>query len=177
MIEVINILLIIILIFVLIALFLKLYDLLRPSEAPFVSSPRHIYPQIFRFMKIQPNDRVYDLGCGNAEFLVYCSQLQPKATYLGVERGAIPFLLSKISTRSYKNIKIIYGDINKFRIPKGSKIYAYLSPKSIDKIMKKAPENSILYSLNFKSSKVSPTSIIKLKNSTSISRKLYIYKK
>ena len=175
MIEVINILLIIILIFVLIALFLKLYDLLSPSEAPFVSSPEHLYPQLFKAMKIQTNDRVCDLGCGNGKFLVYCSKLQPKAIYLGVEIGVIPFLLSRFNTRNHRNIKIIYDDINQFDIPKSLKIYAYLSPNGIDKIIKKAPKDSILYSLNFKSSKAKSISIIKLKNPTSIAKSIYVY--
>jgi len=177
MIEIINILLIIILLFVFIALFIKLYDLLSPSEAPFVSSPQHLYPQIFESMNINSKEKVYDLGCGNGKFLAYCSNLKPKSTYIGVEKGLIPFVLSKINTRRYKNIRIIYGDLNKLKISNGSKVFAYLFPKSIDNLLKKLPKGSTLYSLNFKSSKAKANSVINLKNSTSISKKLYIYTK
>jgi len=171
-----NSLLIIILACILIGLFFKIYDLFYSREAPFVSSPARLYPQIHKLLDIKPNQIIYDLGCGNGKFLIYCAKHSPKSNFIGIEKGLIPFFISTFNTRCYANIKVYYRDINKFNIKPNSKIFVYLFPKSVTKLIHRLPKNVSLYSLNFPAIGLKPNKKVGLKNSTSIAKSLYLYK-
>jgi hypothetical protein len=177
MIEALNSALIFILSLILIALGFKLFDLLRKNEAPFVSSPEKLFNQIEKALEIKSGEVVYDLGCGNAKFLRHCAENHPDSEFIGLETGTIPYALSKINTIRYKNVQIQYKDFNDIKIKNYSKVFVYLFPKGVGKIIDKLPNKYLLASLNFRAENKKPNKIITLKNSTSISRKLYIYKK
>jgi len=171
-----NSLLIIILACVFIGLVLKIYDIIYSNEAPFVSSPSKLYPQIYKLLEIKPNQTIYDLGCGNGKFLIYCAKHSPKSNFIGIEKGLIPFFISTFNTRRYANIKIYYQDINKFSIMPNSKIFVYLFPKSVTKLIHRLPKNVSLYSLNFPAKGLRPNKKVGLINPTSIAKNLYFYK-
>ena len=177
MVEALNTALIFILSLILIALGFKLYDLLHKNEAPFVSTPEKLFNQIEKALEIKSGDLVYDLGCGNAEFLRHCAKNHPDSEFIGLETGTIPYALSKINTVRCKNVQILYKDFNDIKIKNNSKVFIYLFPKGVSKIIDKLPNKYLLASLNFQAENKKTYRVVELKNSTSISRKLYIYTK
>lgn len=106
------------------------------TEVPYLPSNKS-YKQAIEKLNIQPGDNVVDLGSGDGRVLIYASKKYPKAYFIGVERNRALVIFSKIKAAilNRKNLNFICADIHDFNLEKFNKIYMFLLPDFIDKIM------------------------------------------
>ena len=156
---------------------LLLHDTISSKNAPAIMSPPVALEYISRALDVKQGDIVADLGCGNAEILLYLHGNFPEAKYLGYENGLIPFLKSYLNCIGKKNIKIIFKDIKKIKLLNANKIYLYLSPELMEKVAPLIKKNTTIVSLSYELKVIKPTKIVNLKHSSSLAKKIYIYKK
>ncbi len=110
-------------------------------DAPWVPTRKRDFERIAKLAKLQPGISFYDLGCGTGEMLFYLSS-KYKVNCVGVEISPILYLYSKIKSLFYKRVKIIYGDFYQHNISKADIVYAFLMPKSMDKLKRKIKKES-----------------------------------
>jgi tRNA G46 methylase TrmB len=114
-------------------------DYLR-GESPFIPAKPGDLKQIAKALKIERDSIVYDLGAGDARVLISCSEIQPGAKYVGIEKNFLPYFWAKtrllLLGRSEK-IKILKKDIFGTDISDATHVFIYLIPKQIEKLLPK----------------------------------------
>jgi cyclopropane fatty-acyl-phospholipid synthase-like methyltransferase len=135
----------------------RLFFVFLRGEAPFIPCNAKKLDEISDELKIEENNILYDLGSGDARVLIACFKKQPKAKYIGFEKDIIPYIWSKLRLWRMgiqKNIKIYRRDFFSEDLSKATHIFAYLSPKQMEKLevkLKKELKNGArLVSLKFK---------------------------
>lgn len=118
--------------FVIIPLFVVLF-LGAFFDAPWVPTRKKDFVRIANIAKLQPGMLFYDLGSGAGEMLFYLSK-KYNIDCVGIEISPILYLYSKIKSLFYKNVKIIYGNFYNYDLSKADVIYAFLMPKTLDKL-------------------------------------------
>ncbi|MFA4930751.1 MAG: class I SAM-dependent methyltransferase [Patescibacteria group bacterium] len=119
-------------------LFLSLYVLIWQlhllvavlTGAPVVYTHKPALADAYNFAHLQPGELIIDLGCGNAQALIFAAQ-KFGAKGIGVERSPLFYLLAKIYIRlsgQNKNIQVYLGDFKKIenQLKKADVIYLYL---------------------------------------------------
>ena len=130
-------------------------DLLRVTElAP---TPREAVTAMVALANVQPNEILYDLGCGDGRILV-------EATYLygcrsvGVELNPDTLKLAAENVDDYglaNKIRLYQGDVLKYTYDKADVVTVYLYPELIEKILPRLPKGTrvISYLHSFTGSK------------------------
>ncbi len=106
---------------------------------------------------VQPNEVLYDLGCGDGRILV-------EATYLygcrsvGVELNPDTLKLAAENVDNYglaNKIRLYQGDVLKYTYEKANVVTVYLYPELIEKILPRLPKGTrvISYLHSFTGSK------------------------
>ncbi len=83
---------------------------------------------------------IYDLGCGDARFLIECFRKYPKNTYIGIEKNLLPYLLAIFKlwrVGNPNNIQILRKNIFLETYEKADLIYAYLFSKTLAQLSEK----------------------------------------
>ena len=134
------------------------------NKAPFVRVPKNVLPKIIELLDIKDNSVVYDLGCGDSRVLTECYKYNSKAKYFGIEKAAIPYLLAKIKTRK-TGVKILRGDFFKKDLSRATRIFLYLLPGTMDKLLpkleKELKNDALVVSCSFKFTDKQPVKIVK----------------
>ncbi len=130
-------------------------DLLRVTElAP---TPREAVTAMVALANVQPNEVLYDLGCGDGRILV-------EATYLygcrsvGVELNPDTFKLAAENIDNYglaNKVRLYQGDVLNYTYDKANVVTVYLYPELIEKILPRLPKGTrvISYLHSFTDSK------------------------
>ena len=130
-------------------------DLLRVTElAP---TPREAVTAMVALANLQPNEILYDLGCGDGRILV-------EATYLygcksvGVELNPESLKLAAENVDNYglaNKIRLYQGDVLDYTYKKANVVTLYLYPELIEKILPRLPKGTrvISYLHSFTGSK------------------------
>jgi len=112
------------------------------TEVPYLPSNR-LYKKAIEHLEISEGDKVLDIGSGDGRVLIYVSKKYPNTKFVGVEKNFFLVLYSNFlkftlgrSNLSFYNINAHDFDISRF-----NKIYLYLLPEFIDKIILKNIEN------------------------------------
>lgn len=153
------------------------------TRAPFVPVPRVVLPEIVKVCQLKPEDRMYDLGCGDARVLVACYQAQPLARYVGIDKALAPILFAKWRLRrlpSKHTIQLWRQNFFKADLSSATVIFTYLFPGLMDDLLPKLEHEltsgARLISCDFVFKTKAPVQIIKLTRSPySLARTLYIY--
>src|SRR5262245_48807970 len=77
------------------------------TDAPFLPIPPITVEELVKNVELSKNSVVYDLGCGDARVLTALAEKFTEARFVGVEIGAIPFILAKLKTRKFSNIELV----------------------------------------------------------------------
>ena len=120
----------------LLTIFTILYGMLF-LDVPFVPTGKKVWPYLFAELEIVEGDVVYDLGCGDARFLIQAAKKYPDSQFVGVELNTVQFYKAKFYlwlAGSPKNIKILCGDFYKIDFSDATKVFVYLLPKIMKKI-------------------------------------------
>lgn len=94
---------------------------------PYVPTVPARVKQIIKFANLNENDIVCDLGCGDARILIEAAQ-SAKCKCFGYEISWIPYILAKMRTKNYSNIKILRQNFMKVSLNNYSAVFIYLLP-------------------------------------------------
>jgi hypothetical protein len=117
-----------------------LYNLVFRGYAPFVESKPEVVEKIINELKLDQNykGKIYELGCGKAEFLHTIEKVCPQAELVGIEYSLPLFLLSGIQCAlRHSRIKIIKKNLFHANIGEADIIYCYLNQPMMDQLSKK----------------------------------------
>ncbi|MFA6295838.1 MAG: hypothetical protein WC663_00635 [Patescibacteria group bacterium] len=106
-------------------------------KVPYVKTPEKGVEKMFELAKIKPNEIVYDLGCGNGQF-VFKAEKDFKANASGFELSPYPFVLAKTSQiiKGYKS-KIYFKNFLKEDLSDADVIFCFLMPGACKKLSQK----------------------------------------
>jgi hypothetical protein len=148
------------------------------TDVPFVATSNKLLPKIADALEIQPDDVVYDLGCGDGRFMFYAAKRFPETRFIGIERNYL--LVSYILVRKFllgnKNISIRRQNLFNADFSDATKVYIYMLPEFMKKLSPQFPHARVA-SRAFKLSGKDPWSVVTLLDYPGIwnEDKLYIY--
>ena len=80
---------------------------------PFISSPQKIFAEILKAAKLKPGEKIYDLGCGKAHFLIFAAK-NCDVSGVGYEISLWPYLWARFNVwRSCAKVKIYFKNFFK----------------------------------------------------------------
>lgn len=155
------------------------YDQIVVSKVPFKRLKPETTREILTSLQINPNSTVYDLGCGDGRVLVEAAKIQPRSTYVGIEKAIIPYVLAKYQTRHFTQIHIHLGDVRKCNFTDATYIFVYLLPNLIDSLesdfKKLIKKQTCIVAVEFPLKSIKPISIHELTHRSEFASKWYQY--
>lgn len=155
------------------------YDQIIVSKVPFKRLKRETIREVLNSLQIKPNSTVYDLGCGDGRVLIEAAKIQPKSTYIGIEKAIIPYVLAKYQTRHFTQIHIHLGDVRKCNFTDATYIFVYLLPNLIDSLeldfSKLIKKQTRIVAVEFPLKSIKPKKIYKLIHKSEFASKWYQY--
>lgn len=106
----------------------------RPFGAEWVKTPKRARKKMLQMLRLSKRDILYDLGCGDGQFLLEASPKVRQA--IGIEIDPVRCLIAKFKARNRKNIKIVCGNLFKQNI-RSTKIVVFLLKGTNEKLGKK----------------------------------------
>jgi len=138
-------------------------------KAPFVPLPAAILATLVNMIKLQPGDVLYDLGSGDGRILLSLAKNHPQTKFVGIEKGPIPFLISKANwlfKGRPANVKFVRGDFFRQDLKPASHIFTYLFPEVMVKLLPKMEQElcpgTQLFSCDFQFTKKEPLEVTNL---------------
>ncbi len=155
------------------------YDHIFVAKTPFISLEKSTINEIIKGLKLKPNEKFYELGCGDGRVLIIANQIQPKASFVGIEKALFPYILAKIKTHSIQNIQIKLGDIQKLDFTDAKVVFVYLMPNLIEAIkpalMQVIKNGGRVVAVEFGLDSIKPTKTYTLTNQSRHASKWYLY--
>ena len=87
----------------------------KPRGAPWVITPLAKVRKMLELADVRPQDKVYDLGCGDGRILIVAAR-EFGAHSVGIELDPLRYLWCKVLVRILKledQVKVVYGDFFK----------------------------------------------------------------
>ncbi|MFA6397589.1 MAG: hypothetical protein WDK96_01930 [Candidatus Paceibacterota bacterium] len=152
-------------------------------KVPFVPVSKKIISKIITNLKLEDGQTLYDLGCGDGRVLFDCKKEFKNINCVGVEIAPTPLLLLRIKnffTKKDKKIKIIDKNFFEIDLKEADRIFVYLFPEIMDKLLpkleKELKSGTLVVSCDFQFSSKNYREKVILKNSNSgLCKNLYIY--
>jgi len=107
------------------------------SAAPWVPSKTRYRKLFLDRIPIEPEDVIYDLGCGTGTVLMDVLERYPNTRAIGVEVSLIPYCIAKIRSWSRSSMKVAFGDLFRHDIQDADIVFVYLLEKAYPKLIKK----------------------------------------
>jgi len=106
-------------------------------RVPYLPAPKKAVEKMFQLAQIKPNERVYDLGCGNG-YLLFKAEKECQARSFGYEISPWPYTLAIIRKifGKYKS-KIYLKNFLKQNLSNADVIFCYLMPGANEKLCRK----------------------------------------
>ncbi|MBE6452284.1 MAG: methyltransferase domain-containing protein [Alphaproteobacteria bacterium] len=96
---------------------------------------------------------IVDLGCGCGSLLLPLAKKFPKHQFIGIERDIVAYIMMKLRSYKYDNIRVIYGNFMECNWAKYDVFLCYvgneIAPYISQKVKKEAKERAILISETF----------------------------
>ena len=144
--------------------------------AIWVPTKKKDYERIAKLINIKSGTTLYDLGSGTGELLFYLAK-KYNIECVGIEISPLLFLYSKVKSIFYKNVEIKYGNLFRSNLSEADVIYAFLLPKTYDKlkerIRKSSKKNALIILAAWPFERIEPDRISNEANKTSY----YLYYK
>jgi len=149
-------------------------------NAPFVPVPSESLPLIARLIKVYDNSVVYDLGSGDGKILRTLYDTYKVGKFVGIDRGFLPYTLSRIRHRKIGSISFQRKDFFVVDLSPATAVVTYLFPKLMDallpKLKKELKSGTRLYSIDFHFKEKIPLEKIVLSNIKGVrGRTVYVY--
>lgn len=124
--------------------------------SPWVPAKRKDLKRLKRLLDIKKEDILYELGCGDGRVCLYISRYSNAKKIVGIEMSFFYFLLARlrvIANNFDHKIHIIWGNFFRKRIKEATKIFFYLTPKTImrllPKLISELPEGTLIVSYQY----------------------------
>lgn len=151
---------------------------------PYIPVDARARSEIIKALELKEGDILYDLGCGSAEVLIEGVLSEPKIKAYGVEKNFFVALLARLHIKQLglsDKIKIIRGDLYHHPVGNATKVFLFLFPEAMDKLLPhleaKLKPGTLVVSSAFPFSKKESIKIIDLSDrNLRITKKLYVYK-
>jgi hypothetical protein len=150
-------------------------------DAPFIPIPAAVLPHIREALKLKPDSVLYDLGSGDGRVVAYCALSLPQGRAIGIEKGFIPFIVSKLRLviQHRRNANILRRDLFEYDYGDATHVFAYLLPKMLVKLepilQKQLKPGTRMVTADFTFPNRQPDQIIELHRPKSLGDKLYVY--
>ena len=155
-------------------LFILLY-----FKVPFVRTPHEVIKKVLTEIKITEDMIVYDLGCGNARFLLEVEK-QTGAKTIGFEISPWAYILARLNILLHRSkTKVLYKNFYHQDVSDADVVFCYLldtvMPKVGTQLEAQLKPGAIVISFAFPIKAWEPTKIITPFTDTKKRSKLYIY--
>jgi hypothetical protein len=105
-------------------------------DAPWAPTVKGDFDRIAELAGLKEGMLLYELGSGTGALLFYLSG-KYKIHCVGIEVAPLFYLYSKIKSLFYKNVNIKYGNFYNHDLSRADAIFAYLMPKTLNKLREK----------------------------------------
>ena len=148
-------------------------------DVPFIFTRKQAIEKIIQSLHLSSGSFLYDLGCGDGRILIASVKSCPGIFAIGIERGIIPFIVSKIRTIGFP-IKILRQNIFDTNLSRATHIYMYLNPKVVNmlapKIKNESKSGTRIISCDYKINDWVPIEEIPIPvKNNQLTRILYVY--
>jgi SAM-dependent methyltransferase len=103
--------------------------------APWLPTRRIDADRFKKIAALQPNERFYDLGCGDGRIVAAAAQAGAHAT--GFELAFLPYLAAKLRTHGLANAHVRYGDFWRRELADADVVYIFLTQRIYPRLEKK----------------------------------------
>lgn len=151
------------------------------GNTPPIITPRDTRRKLIELFELDKGSVFYDLGCGDATFLIELSKKFPDSKFVGIENSLFYYLLSKINIALHRRtkIQILFGNFFKIDLTPATHIYSWIFSKDMDRLFNKIKAQrdmkKTLYSLGFPLTEVKASKVITLDENKRFAHTLYIY--
>ena len=108
----------------------------RIVGAPWVPSSMKMVYRMLDLAELQPDDLVYDLGCGDGR-LVITAAMRYKVRAVGIEIDPLRYLWCQFLVTilfQHKNVQIVFGNIYQQNYSEADVLICYLLPEALKKL-------------------------------------------
>ena len=117
-----------------IALFISTLSLVR-GGAPYIGSPDKVVQAMVRQADIQPGEKVYDLGCGDARLLIAAQRQCQAIIGIGIDISGTLLSLAWLRSKTWRSpLKLIRGNIIDIDFSDADVVFCYLMPELLAKM-------------------------------------------
>ncbi len=118
------------------ALFILLLIIGGFSLAPWVPTKKRDIKRINILAKLQKNETLYELGCGDGRVCHALAELNPKANIIGIELSPLLFLLAKLRSIVVPcpNLKLLRANIFHSDFSDADVIYVFGRPDTLERM-------------------------------------------
>lgn len=151
----------------------------QKNNAPFVPAPDSIMNDLVNTISITESSVVFDLGSGDGKVLRALYEHTGVGSYVGVERGFVPYLLSRIKHRKIKSIGFKRQDFFETDLSGATIVVLYLFPELMNtllpKLKKELKPGTVVYSIDFKFAAIDPNEVYSFDQTRKRGRNIYRY--
>jgi len=108
------------------------------GEVPLFLSSRATADALLSLLPQHAGLQVADLGAGTGGLLRRLAQARPDARFTGIEHAPLPFLAARLSARGLGNLVIERSDLWRRPLADQDLVFAFLSPRVMPRLWKKA---------------------------------------
>lgn len=157
------------------------FFILLLTGVPFVKTPKKVMEKILEEAKIKPTDIVYDLGCGDGQFLIETEKRYGCKT-IGYELSPIAYFLAKINIKVNKaKTKIFYKNFYKEDLSNANVVFCFLIDSVMPKVEKQLAQQlkpgAQVISFAFPIKEWQPTKVIDSDPKNPKASKIYFYQR
>lgn len=158
-----------------------IFIILILTKVPFVKTPKKVVDKILDEVVIKPTDAVYDLGCGDAQFLIAVEKRFGCRT-VGYEITPIAYLLAKINISLNKaKTKVFYHNFYHQDLLKADIVFCFLIDSVMPKVQKllekQLKKGAQVISFAFPIKEWQPTKVIDSDPQNPKASKIYFYQR
>lgn len=149
-------------------------------RVPFVPTPQKNVELIIEQFNLKPGERFYDLGCGDARFLIAAEKRGAKA--IGFEISPWAYLRAQLNILLHRSqAKVLYKNFYRANLKDADGIFCFLMnvvmPKVEEKLAAELKPGARIVCYGFKLPTWTPDKIINLKPKDRNSSSIYLYTK
>lgn len=151
----------------------------QKNNAPFVPAPDSIMQDLVNNIPVAKDSIVFDLGSGDGKVLRALYDHVGAGTYVGIERGFIPYMLARLKHRNIREISFKRQDFFDTNLSGATIVTLYLFPELMNtllpKLKRELKSGTIVYSIDFKFADLAPTQVYAFDQTRKRGRNLYKY--
>jgi hypothetical protein len=107
------------------------------TRVPYYPTPRAAYALLLAELPTDRSFTMIDVGCGMGDLLRFLSAQRPNGSFVGVEVGLVPFLVSSVKALGRPNLTIHFRSMWHEDFADYDFVYTFLSPAAMPRVWDK----------------------------------------